>query len=120
MCWPKGKAERRYAGVTHVEVDDFTEQDAAEVNRLAAEHGIAISGLGYYPNPLCPDADERQRYVQHIEKAIVAASRLRFSCWDRYDAKVSIAPIPRLNEKKACPRAASTVPPVILEKSGFR
>ena len=22
MCWPKGKAERRYAGVTHVDVAD--------------------------------------------------------------------------------------------------
>ena len=24
MCWPKGKAERRYAGVTHVDVVDLT------------------------------------------------------------------------------------------------
>ena len=23
MCWPKGKAERRYAGVTHLDVADF-------------------------------------------------------------------------------------------------
>ena len=24
MCWPKGKAERRYAGVTHIDVVGFT------------------------------------------------------------------------------------------------
>ena len=23
MCWPKGKAERKYAGVTHIDVVDF-------------------------------------------------------------------------------------------------
>ena len=23
MCWPKGKAERRYAGVTHIDVVDL-------------------------------------------------------------------------------------------------
>ena len=28
MCWPRGKAERRYAGITHLEVDDFTAANA--------------------------------------------------------------------------------------------
>ncbi|MBP89082.1 MAG: AP endonuclease [Planctomycetaceae bacterium] len=76
MCWPKGKAERRYAGVTHVEVEDFTVGDAAQVNALAAEFGVAISGLGYYPNPLCPDEEEAKRYVEHIRKVILASELL--------------------------------------------
>ena len=55
MCWPVGKAERRYAGVTHLDVTAFTAADAARVNALCAAKGVSISGLGYYPNPLAPD-----------------------------------------------------------------
>ena len=28
MCWPIGKAERKYAGVTHLDVVNFTQEDA--------------------------------------------------------------------------------------------
>lgn len=76
MCWPQGKAERRYAGVTHVEVEDFTPNDANQINDLASEFGVSISGLGYYPNPLCPDVEEAGRYVDHIRKVVVAAELL--------------------------------------------
>jgi sugar phosphate isomerase/epimerase len=76
MCWPVGKAERRYAGVTHVDVADFTAADAARVNALAAAHGIAISGLGYYPNPLTPDPEERDTYIEHIRRVIAASALL--------------------------------------------
>ena len=55
MCWPKGKAERRYAGVTHVDVVGFGKDEAAEVNDLMQRYNLGISGLGYYPNPLAPD-----------------------------------------------------------------
>ncbi len=55
MCWPVGKAERRFAGVTHIDVAGFTRTRADEDNALCAKHGAAISGLGYYPNPLDPD-----------------------------------------------------------------
>lgn len=76
MCWPQGKAERRYAGITHIEVEEFTVSQAAEVNELAAEYGVAISGLGYYPNPLCPDREEGAKYAAHIKHVITAASLL--------------------------------------------
>ena len=76
MCWPKGKAERRYAGVTHVDVTGFTADDAARANETMAEHGVAISGLGYYPNPLAPDAAEAAMYVEHIKNVIRAARLL--------------------------------------------
>ncbi len=76
MCWPVGKAERRYAGVTHIEVEGFTVAKAGEVNQLASEYGIAISGLGYYPNPLCPDRDEGDKYAEHIRHVITAAKML--------------------------------------------
>jgi len=76
MCWPVGKAERRYAGVTHIDVSDFNESQAKETLALAESHGIQISGLGYYPNPLTPDEEASQAYVAHIKKVIRAAKLL--------------------------------------------
>ena len=76
MCWPAGKAERRYAGVTHIDVAGFTKEDAARVNALVDSAGITISALGYYPNPLAPDQEESQTYIDHIKQVIVAAERL--------------------------------------------
>jgi sugar phosphate isomerase/epimerase len=76
MCWPVSKAERRYAGITHVDVTDFSTTQADEVNGLAAESGVAISGLGYYPNPLAPDAAESEAAIAHIRKVIEATAVL--------------------------------------------
>lgn len=76
MCWPRGKAERRYAGVTHLEVDAFTADDAQRVHELVAQHGVAISALGYYPNPLAADEAEARVAAQHLERVIRAASLL--------------------------------------------
>jgi len=76
MCWPVGKAERRYAGVTHVDVAELTDADAAKVRKLLEGAGVAISGLGYYPNPLAPDRDEAAVYIEHIRKVIAAAATL--------------------------------------------
>lgn len=76
MCWPKGKAERRYAGVTHIDAAGFTQSDAARVNEMMDTAGVSISGLGYYPNPLTPDPDEANAYVAHIKMVIQAAQLL--------------------------------------------
>ena len=75
MCWPKGKAERRYAGVTHVDVDGFDEGRAKRVLRLLDEHQVSISGLGYYPNPLAPDPAEAKVHVDHL-RAVMRAAKL--------------------------------------------
>ncbi|MBM3890225.1 MAG: sugar phosphate isomerase/epimerase [Verrucomicrobia bacterium] len=76
MCWPKGKAERRYAGITHIDVAGFTKDDAAHVRSLLMATGVGISGLGYYPNPLAPDTNESAVYVEHIKNVIRAAELL--------------------------------------------
>lgn len=76
MCWPVGKAERRYAGVTHIDVNSF---EPAQVQELCAARKVKISGLGYYPNPLAPDAAEAETYTEHIRKVIAAARRLDLS-----------------------------------------
>ncbi|MFV0442338.1 MAG: sugar phosphate isomerase/epimerase family protein [Planctomycetaceae bacterium] len=76
MCWPPSQAERRYAGVTHVDCTDFSVDDAARLNTLAAEHGVTISGLGYYPNPLTPNTAEADAAVAQIRRVIQASSLL--------------------------------------------
>lgn len=76
MCWPRGGAERRYAGVTHVDVDGLDEAAAKRVLTLVREHEVTISALGYYPNPLAPDPGEARVYVEHLEAVIGAAKRL--------------------------------------------
>ena len=79
MCWPVGKAERRYAGVTHIDVTGFSAEDAARINDLCAAKGVSISALGYYPNPLAPDEDEAQVAVAHLKQVITAAELLGLS-----------------------------------------
>lgn len=76
MCWPPGKAERRYAGVTHVDVAEFSEADAARVNEIVRTAGIEISALGYYPNPLSADEEEAEIAASHIRRVIRAAALL--------------------------------------------
>ncbi len=76
MCWPVGKAERKFAGVTHIDVEGFTKVQANEVNALCAKYGVSISGLGYYPNPLDPDAAVSKKAVDHFKKVILAARQL--------------------------------------------
>ena len=76
MCWPVGKAERKFAGVTHVDVTTLTRTQADDINALCASTGISLSGLGYYPNPLDPDPAVAKRVVAHLRKVIVAAEKL--------------------------------------------
>lgn len=76
MCWPKGKAERRYAGVTHIDVTGFDRAAADRTKETLAKYGVAISGLGYYPNPLAPDQAEAAIYVEHLKQVILAAELL--------------------------------------------
>jgi sugar phosphate isomerase/epimerase len=76
MCWPKGKAERRYAGVTHLDVVGFTKDHARKVKDLLAESKVALSGLGYYPNPLAADRKEAESSVDHLKRVVAAAELL--------------------------------------------
>jgi sugar phosphate isomerase/epimerase len=76
MCWPVGAAERRYAGVTHVDVTAFTPRQADEVRAACTRHGVTISGLGYYPNVLDPDPAVSEPAIAHFRKVIDAAPLL--------------------------------------------
>jgi len=76
MCWPRGKAERKYAGVTHLDVENLTQARADDVRALCAGRGVAISGLGYYPNPLDPAVGASRTACAHLRKVILAAEKL--------------------------------------------
>ncbi len=76
MCWPPGKAERRYAGVTHIDVTNLSKEKVDSIQNLLEEKGVSLSGLGYYPNPLEADDKNATAYIEHIKKVIDAANQL--------------------------------------------
>lgn len=75
-CWPSGKAERRYAGVSHIDVANLTEHLVTDIRKKVDKTGVQISGLGYYPNPLSPNSSEADAAVAHLHLVIEAAFRL--------------------------------------------
>src|SRR3954447_21340224 len=76
MCWPPGRAERRYAGVTHLDVTDLSPDAIRHVRDLTVLHEVEISGLGYYPNVLMADRNEAEAAIGHLHKLIDAAAEL--------------------------------------------
>lgn len=75
-CWPVGKAERKYAGVTHIDVSKLSAAKVASIGKLLKEKNVTISGLGFYPNPLDADARAGRAAVEHLKKVIVGAAKL--------------------------------------------
>jgi len=76
-CWPSEEgAARRYAGVTHIDVETLDDAGATRVLETLASRGLIISALAYYPNHLDPDPDRRERVNEHLRKVVVAARRL--------------------------------------------
>ena len=77
-CWPAGKAERRYAGVSHIDAERVLEDDeyAKHVLDYIAAKGMHISSLAYYPNTMDPDLDKRKTYIDHIHALIDASAML--------------------------------------------
>ena len=73
-CWPVGKAERRYAGVTTLDVTGMDQAKADEARKIMADHSLEISSLGYYPNPLHPDLEHRKTVIDHLKKVIDASA----------------------------------------------
>ncbi|MFN4243718.1 MAG: sugar phosphate isomerase/epimerase family protein [Tepidisphaerales bacterium] len=70
-AWPHQKAERRYAGVTHVDVDKL-----ADARKALSGSGVRCSALGYYPNLLSPDPAEATLAREHLPRVLHAAAEL--------------------------------------------
>lgn len=76
MCWPKGKAERRYAGVTHIDVNQLVSDQINHIREYQREKGVFVSGLGFYPNPMDPDESKAEAAFTHIKAVIDGAEKL--------------------------------------------
>ena len=76
-CWPKSSgASRRYAGTSHIDATSTSAAQAKEIVASLAEKNLSVSGLGYYPNPLHPDAAHREAVIGHLKKVIVLAANM--------------------------------------------
>jgi sugar phosphate isomerase/epimerase len=93
MCWPAGAADRRYAGVTHLDVADFNDYRATGVRDLVRTHGVDIASLGYYPNPLDPDPPHRRAVCAHLRRVIDAARRLGVGVVNTFIGRNSALPL---------------------------
>lgn len=73
-CWPRGGADaRRYAGTSHIDVVGLSREEARAIRQEVEGRGVAISALGYYPNPLHADASHRDGVIAHLRQVITAA-----------------------------------------------
>ena len=77
-CWPSGGAERRYAGVSHIDAGRVAADEAYRNHILdyTKEKNIQISALAYYPNTMDPDLEKRRENIDHLKKVIKASALL--------------------------------------------
>jgi len=75
-CWPQGAAERRYAGVSHIDVANLTAEKAQEILAYCESKNVEISSLAYYPNPLDENLQKRQEVIEHLYHLIDASKLL--------------------------------------------
>ena len=75
-CWPKEKAARRYAGITHIDIEALTDDKIAYINEYCSRKKVEISALAYYPNTITDNEKERKKAVDHLKAMIAAAPKL--------------------------------------------
>ncbi|MCI6589268.1 MAG: sugar phosphate isomerase/epimerase [Clostridiales bacterium] len=75
-CWPCGKAERRYAGVSHINVDELIDEKVAYIKAYCAKKNVEISSLAFYPNTMDGNLEKREAAVAHLKKVICASAKL--------------------------------------------
>lgn len=75
-CWPHGKAERRYAGVSHINVDTLTNDRIEYIKKYVFDKGVEISSLAFYPNTMDSDLVKREENITHLKKVIKASHDL--------------------------------------------
>jgi len=96
-CWPASSGERRrYAGVTHIDVEAF---DADTVRDTLERHGLAISALAYYPNNLHPDDEHREQVNAHLRRVIDAAQQLEVGIVGTFVGNDKDRPLPENLER---------------------
>lgn len=78
-CWPVEKASRRYAGVTHINIEELDEEKINYINDYCKKKNVAISALAYYPNTLTEDLVKRDQIIDHLIAMIKVAPKLNVS-----------------------------------------
>lgn len=79
LCWPPGGPDRKYGGVCHLDLSDFSPAQADDTRALIDKHGVAFSALGYYSIPLSADEDQASAAIPHLHKVIDRAADLGLS-----------------------------------------
>ena len=92
-CWPQGKAERKYGGVSHIDVNNLDEEKKEHILSYAAEHGVTISALAYYPNTMDGNPDKRKASIEHLYKVIDVASFLGIDLVTTFIGRVTELPV---------------------------
>lgn len=75
-CWPSGKAERRYAGVSHIDVENTSQEYIDHIKKYSKEKNVEISSLAFYPNNIDSDLSKRKLNIDHLYKVINMSSLL--------------------------------------------
>ncbi len=78
-CWPQGKAERRYAGVSHIDAERVIDDEdyMHHILDYAAEKNVEISALAFYPNTMDPDPVKRDQNIAHLKALIRASAKMK-------------------------------------------
>jgi sugar phosphate isomerase/epimerase len=84
---------------------------------LISKHGVGISGLGYYPNPLSSDRQEADQAAAHLHRLIDAAAELHIGLVNSF-----VGRDPSLSVEANWPRFLETWRPIIdhAEHEGVR
>ncbi|MDQ2674937.1 MAG: sugar phosphate isomerase/epimerase, partial [Chloroflexota bacterium] len=108
-CWPQATGPaRRYAGTSHIDVADLSEARAGEIVDEIRAHGLSISGLGFYPNPMHPDAEVREAAIAHQKLVIEAAARMKVPFFNTF-----LGGDPKLHVDANWERALEIWPPIV-------
>lgn len=75
-CWPQGEAERRYAGVSHIDVNSLTPEKSAYILDYCKKKNVEISSLAFYPNTMDGNLEKRAENIAHLKKVIDASQTL--------------------------------------------
>lgn len=116
-CWPKGKAERRYAGVSHIDTKNLTAEKAQEILAYCEKKQVEISALAYYPNPLDENLEKRQEVIDHLYTVIDAAKLLGVNLVTTF-----LGRMPRKSVSENLKEVAKVWPPIIqyAEEQGIK
>jgi len=116
-CWPKVFEKRRYAGTQHIDVEKLNEEKVAEIRELLQNYEMEISSLGYYPNNLDPDLENRRFYHEHLKKVIKGAQMLNVPVVGTF-----VGRDPKTNVEEALEEFQRVFPPLVkfAEDHGVR